>query len=221
MRISEVAELTGLNASNIRFYEKKGLLTPGRDEESRYRDYSMEDVEDLKRIILYRKMNLPIETIYLLQNEQVSLRSVLKRQEEELSVQKEMLQGAIDLCTKLLEEQDVEQIDIDYYLNYVQEEEDKGKHFAAVEELLEDVDEFADVVYQDLAQSFEGYPYMGKALKDTGKSRGAITIIWFLVFLVLPVISLTGKFGGRGVGFFCTIWLLWLIFAFFRFKKED
>lgn len=32
MRISEVAARTGLNISNVRFYERKGLLTPDREE---------------------------------------------------------------------------------------------------------------------------------------------------------------------------------------------
>ena len=61
MRISEVAGLTGLNVSNIRFYERKGLLTPVREEESRYRDYTEEDVRRIKRILLYRKMGIPVE----------------------------------------------------------------------------------------------------------------------------------------------------------------
>ena len=57
MRISEAAKITGLSVSNIRFYEKKGLLAPVREEESKYRDYAKEDIAQLKRIILYRKMN--------------------------------------------------------------------------------------------------------------------------------------------------------------------
>ena len=65
MKIGEVANETGLSISNIRFYEKKGLLVPSRNEESGYRDYTAEDVNRLKTILLYRKMGLPIETIYL------------------------------------------------------------------------------------------------------------------------------------------------------------
>ena len=45
MRISEVAKETGLSVSNIRFYEKKGLLSPERKEESNYRDYTEEDIK--------------------------------------------------------------------------------------------------------------------------------------------------------------------------------
>ena len=42
MRIGEIAERTGLNISNVRFYERKGLLTPERETGSKYRDYSEE-----------------------------------------------------------------------------------------------------------------------------------------------------------------------------------
>lgn len=61
MKIGEVAEQTGLSISNIRFYEKKGLIEPKRNEQSKYRDYAEEDVKRLKQIILYRKMDMPLE----------------------------------------------------------------------------------------------------------------------------------------------------------------
>ena len=77
MRISEAAKETGLSVSNIRFYEKKGLLSPEREEESKYRDYTKEDIRRLKQIILYRKMNLPVEMIYLILNGEASARNVL------------------------------------------------------------------------------------------------------------------------------------------------
>ena len=48
MKIGEVANETGLSISNIRFYEKKGLLSPSRKEESGYRDYTKDDIKRLK-----------------------------------------------------------------------------------------------------------------------------------------------------------------------------
>lgn len=33
MRIGEIAKRTGLNISNIRFYERKGLLAPKREQD--------------------------------------------------------------------------------------------------------------------------------------------------------------------------------------------
>ena len=83
MKIGEIANETGLSISNIRFYEKKGLLAPSRKEESGYRDYTVEDVNRLKTILLYRKMGLPIETIYLVFQGSVSLKVALERQMQE------------------------------------------------------------------------------------------------------------------------------------------
>ena len=42
MKIGEAAKETGLSISNIRFYERKGLLCPRRKEESQYREYEPE-----------------------------------------------------------------------------------------------------------------------------------------------------------------------------------
>lgn len=53
MKIGEVAKVTGLSVSNIRFYEKKGLLMPSRNRESQYRFFSEEDVERLKKYLCF------------------------------------------------------------------------------------------------------------------------------------------------------------------------
>lgn len=66
MKISEAAKLTGLNVSSIRFYERKGLLMPQREDGSKYRDYTDEDVQRIRQILLYRKMGISVETIELI-----------------------------------------------------------------------------------------------------------------------------------------------------------
>ena len=63
MRINEVERLVGITKRNIRFYEKEGLLSPGRSSENGYRDYSEADVETLKQVKLFRKLDLPLEEI--------------------------------------------------------------------------------------------------------------------------------------------------------------
>lgn len=216
MRISEVANLTGLSVSNIRFYEKKGLLTPDREVESKYRDYSEEDVKRLKEIILYRKINMPIETIYLLLMGEASAESVLKRQEEELAAQKEMLQGSIDLCQRLLKEENLEHIDVDYFLNYVKEEEEKGTRFAEIDELLEDFSEFMHL------SQFRGDPYIGKFLNNIWVMRG-ITLIWMIVCIVTPVVVLVERQAdGTITAGTVVYWISWVIFVsvgFFQFRR--
>ena len=44
MKINQVEQLAGITKGNIRFYEKEGLLTPGRNSENGYREYTEADV---------------------------------------------------------------------------------------------------------------------------------------------------------------------------------
>ena len=62
MTIKEVEELLEIPRATIRFYEKEGLITPNR-EKNRYRDYSDEDVEKLKKIVILRKIGMSVEDI--------------------------------------------------------------------------------------------------------------------------------------------------------------
>ena len=51
MKINDVERITGLTQKAIRLYESKGLVNISRDENG-YRNYSDEDIEDLKKIML-------------------------------------------------------------------------------------------------------------------------------------------------------------------------
>ena len=63
MKINQVEELVGITKKNIRFYEDQGLLCPERNPENGYRDYTLRDVEQLKRVKLLRKLDVPCEQI--------------------------------------------------------------------------------------------------------------------------------------------------------------
>ena len=145
MKIGEIAKQSGLSISNIRFYEKKGLIGPNRDENSQYRIYSLEDLERLKKIILFRKMDLPVDTIGSILNGTVSLEVVIKQQLAELKSKQLMIQGSIDLCDKLVADQAYDYMDLEYYLEYVKSEESNGRKFGNIEVLLEDLSEFTQV----------------------------------------------------------------------------
>ena len=62
MKINEAEELLGISKANIRFYEKEGLLTPRRGE-NRYRDYSEEDLDRLREIVILRKLGISVQDI--------------------------------------------------------------------------------------------------------------------------------------------------------------
>ena len=56
MKINEVEALCGITKKNIRFYEEKGLVSPGRNSENGYRDYGEAEVAVLRRIKLLRHL---------------------------------------------------------------------------------------------------------------------------------------------------------------------
>ncbi|UNC93229.1 helix-turn-helix domain-containing protein [Candidatus Contubernalis alkaliaceticus] len=63
LTIGEVATLLNLTTSQIRFYEKKGLLMPRMIDENGYRLYSYKELDTLEIIVTFRKLNLSISEI--------------------------------------------------------------------------------------------------------------------------------------------------------------
>ncbi len=222
MRISEAANLTGLNISNIRFYERKGLLKPVREEDSKYRNYTDEDVTRLKQILLYRKMGISIETIYLLFCEQAELGVVLERQKAELKSQIENLQGAFELCDMILKEENILPEKLDAYLQYVHQEEKKGKQFAQIEELLDDLAEYTKIEifrYEPCIEWLFRKPWIAKMLSA---ALG-------MMIIVIPLINIYA-YGVKGEELHLTLIIVYgvmiLIYAagflaFRRVRKQN
>lgn len=218
MRIGEAAKELGLSVSNIRFYEKKGLLSPVREQENQYRDYTSEDILRLKQIMLYRKMDLPIETIHDLLENKADFPEVLREQEEKLRMQMETLQGSMELCRKLAQEEDERQIDVDFYLNYVKEEETGGQKFPQLEELLEDMTAFSKIGL------FRGDRVIGRFFENPWAARAATlllaaTIVFTLVWVIVEAVNEGGRSAWMRCGIFGLI-LFALICEFLRYRRN-
>jgi len=102
MSIKEVEEKTGLARSNIRFYEKEKLIQPDRNESNGYREYSEQNVEDIKKIAYLRTLGVTIESIKKIINHEVSLQSILEKQAEALDAQTADLEKAKAICNAML-----------------------------------------------------------------------------------------------------------------------
>lgn len=100
MNIKEIEELSGLTRANIRFYEKEGLVVPVRKDNG-YRDYSQENLEELKRIRLFRELEVPIDEIRELQNSPEELEKVMRRHIVKIEQQMKHLQDAIAVCKEI------------------------------------------------------------------------------------------------------------------------
>lgn len=129
LSIKEVEKITGISKQNIRYYERQGLINPRRNEENDYREYSQADVRILKIIKLFRKLDMPIEEIKKLLEDEVQLQEAVKVQKERLENEKQRLTDAIDFCKKI-SERELESLDVDCYLNQIEQEEGRGAVFA-------------------------------------------------------------------------------------------
>lgn len=67
-KINEVAKQFSIKTNVLRFYEKKGLIQPGRNE-NEYRLYSIEDIAKVQTILLLRNMGFSIANISTLLKE--------------------------------------------------------------------------------------------------------------------------------------------------------
>ncbi|HKM21306.1 MAG TPA: MerR family transcriptional regulator [Lachnospiraceae bacterium] len=103
MKINEVEQAVGITKKNIRFYEEQGLLNPERNKENGYREYGEQDVEELNKIKLLRKLSVPIEEIRKIQNGSLTLEGAIKRQVIVLEREQENLVETMRLCKKLAE----------------------------------------------------------------------------------------------------------------------
>lgn len=74
--IKQVSEMIKITSNAIRFYEKKGLIKPNRNNNG-YRVYSIEDISHIQMITLYRKMGFSLESIEKLLSEDKSANKTL------------------------------------------------------------------------------------------------------------------------------------------------
>ncbi len=104
MKINEVEQRAGITKRNIRFYEQQGLLHPKRNGENGYRDYTEEEITELKKIKLLRKLSLPIEEIRRIQDGTILLEDALLRQIIVLERERMDLEAMAGMCRGLSEE---------------------------------------------------------------------------------------------------------------------
>ena len=62
-KIKELAELSGVSARTLRYYDQIGLLKPERQEDNGYRLYGEAQVDRLQQILFYRQLGMPLEEI--------------------------------------------------------------------------------------------------------------------------------------------------------------
>ena len=133
MKINQVAELAGITSKNIRFYEDQGLISPGRDPQNGYREYTIEDAEQLGRIRLLRQLGIPCDTIRRLQSGELDFDACMSEHMEKLDRKGRDLEHMKAICRMLSEEvDDISEIRASVYLERMMELEKGGVRFVNV-----------------------------------------------------------------------------------------
>lgn len=130
MTIKEAEERTGLTRSNIRFYEKEGLVKPQRNTGNSYRDYSEKDIEELQKIAYLRTLGISIEEIRQVVEKRADLQETVKRQIPLLEQQMSELHNAKRMCEAMLARGEIayEDLEIDQYVRDQREYWQENRH---------------------------------------------------------------------------------------------
>ncbi|WP_434291706.1 MerR family transcriptional regulator [Clostridium botulinum] len=102
MKIKDAERLTGLSAKTIRYYESEGLIFVKRNSNS-YREYDEDNINELRKIKVLRKLEIPISKIKELNLGKISLKDTLedklkKLDEDELNLERK--KGSIEVILK-------------------------------------------------------------------------------------------------------------------------
>ncbi len=135
MKINQVEELVGITKKNIRFYEDKGLICPERNLENGYRNYTLDDVEQLNKIKLLRKLDIPIDTIRQLQENKISVDECMEEHIRKLSHKQHELDTIKEICQIIADAHGngIQEVDATKYLEDMQRLEEGGTNFMNVE----------------------------------------------------------------------------------------
>jgi DNA-binding transcriptional MerR regulator len=98
MRISDLAKLTKTSPRMLRHYDEIGLFKPARTYENGYREYSVDQLPELNRILALKDLGFTLEQILSLLHEHSPerLREMLVAQESELERRVELEQSRLE-----------------------------------------------------------------------------------------------------------------------------
>ncbi len=103
--IREVTEITGITVNALRYYDRKGLLHPTvRNSDGRKEWlYDDEAVRRAKRILLLRRIGIPVESITIVIDKVDKMdEEILRTRLEELREERKLLDEQISVASMLL-----------------------------------------------------------------------------------------------------------------------
>lgn len=96
MTVKEIAELTGISARTLHYYDEIGLFVPTSKSEAGYRLYDDKALETLQQILFFREFDIPLKEIKaVMENPDLDRNQILQMQRKMLMVKKERIERLI------------------------------------------------------------------------------------------------------------------------------
>ena len=146
MNIKQAEQISGVSRRNIRYYEQEGLITPTRNRENDYREYSQENIEVLKKIRILRMVDMPLEQIRDVLQGTKTLTDAAKIQKERLVERARKLETAIRFCEEFSSVGDMAALDTDAVLHRMEQPENQASLFT---QWVDDYKRFAKAQMQN------------------------------------------------------------------------
>lgn len=177
MKISEVVKETALTKKAIRYYEGEGLITPNLDNKNNYRDYSLEEVNLLKEIAFFRKIDLSVEEIKTIIKDKCKRKTVLESHVLKLQQEVERLENSktiTRLVINNLKDSETYNINIDKYNKLIDISEKQKSGFINKELIRLFPGNFGKIIYLHFS------PYLNEPIDTEEKEKAWINIVEFL-----------------------------------------
>ena len=101
--VKQMAEISGVSARTLRFYDERALLKPAFLSEAGYRMYTEKEIDRLQQILLYRSMGIPLKTIKeLVDRPDEKIEDTLIQQKIQLEQKRQELDQLLETIDKTL-----------------------------------------------------------------------------------------------------------------------
>ena len=105
--VKEVSELTGISIRTLRYYDEIDLLKPAKVTEAGYRLYDESSLKNLRQIMFFREMEVPLSEIKVIMKDSESdNRKILETQKMMLEIKRNRLNGIIEWISDVLKGED-------------------------------------------------------------------------------------------------------------------
>lgn len=177
LKREEVANLLKISEETIDYYGTEGLIP------LRWREYKEEDILQIKKVIILRRLGIPVQQIYWLECCTWTLGRSLREAIEHLENSEENMDGALTVLKDMKEKQvEYADLDVNGYWNFICTEETIGKQFFRIER---------DGVCEpeEILEEIKGKIWINQIRKDY-KEKGLLYVINGVVLLLVGCVGI-------------------------------